>query len=371
MNRHFAEEKAFLCALCSLPGLRYRHFVEMITLFGTPGGAWEAVCAGLAQKAAGTLKNEEWRAFARGIDPERNYEGIVSKGIGVKACGEAGYPALLNEINDPPPVIYHKGSLIDEAAQAVAIVGSRKATSYGIEVSGRLAQGFALKGVTVVSGAAYGIDCAGHRGALENGGYTIAVLGCGIDVIYPRANWRLFGELERKGCIISEYPPGTPPMKHRFPERNRIIAGLCRGVIVVEAANRSGALITADHSLSYGREVFAVPGSVFSVNSNGTNRLIKSGASLVTCAEDVCDELGIGSGELNGGQNELCANCGENQLDEVEISLIREIKNGLFDSDGFLARSNYSPGTVMSGLSRLEVKGLIKKGHDGCYYPRT
>ena len=205
---------------------------------------------------------------------------------------ETGYPAALRQIHDPPLALYIRGSLpIEEIA--VAMVGSRHASHYGLETAQRLAYDLALRGVTIVSGLARGIDGAAHRGALKAGGRTIAVLGSGLSVVYPPEHEELSRQIIERGALVSEYPMTMQPLPHNFPRRNRIISGLSLGVVVVEAAARSGALITADCALEQGREVFAVPGPITTPTSQGTHHLLKQGAALVTSAEDILEELGL------------------------------------------------------------------------------
>src|SRR5437762_9206972 len=207
------------------------------------------------------------------------------------SLGDTAYPANLREIQTPPGRLYVRGTLTEDDALAVAIVGARAATPYGVAVAERLAADLAARGVTVVSGLARGIDSAAHRGALRVGGRTIAVLGSGADVIYPPENRRLAARIEEGGAVVSQFAPGTPPLAHHFPLRNRVIAGLSLGVVVVEAAERSGALITARLAAEFGREVMAVPGPVTSPASRGAHALIRDGAALVESGEDVIAEL--------------------------------------------------------------------------------
>jgi DNA processing protein len=204
--------------------------------------------------------------------------------------GDAGYPSLLAAIASPPDLDV-RGSIEPGDALAVALVGSRRATPYGIEVAERLASELAARGVTIVSGLARGIDGAAHRGAIAAGGRTLAVLGSGVDVLYPPEHHELATDVERHGALVSQFPRGTPPMPRNFPARNRVIAGLALGVVVVEAAERSGALITAGLAGDLGREVFAVPGRLTSETSRGTHRLIQEGAKLVQDWADVVEEL--------------------------------------------------------------------------------
>jgi len=204
--------------------------------------------------------------------------------------GDSRYPALLGAI-PTPPTLFVRGELVDDDALALAIVGSRRPTPYGLAVAERLASDLAARGVTIVSGLARGIDTAAHRGALAAGGRTIAVLGCGLDVVYPRENVPLARTIETRGAVVSQFPAGMPALPGHFPARNRTLAGLALGVVVVEAAEKSGALITAGFAGDLGRETFAVPGRITSPSSAGANRLIQDGAKLVTCWQDIVSEL--------------------------------------------------------------------------------
>ena len=204
--------------------------------------------------------------------------------------GDTRYPALLGAIPAPPP-LFVRGELVDDDTLALAIVGSRRPTPYGLAVAERLASDLAARGVTIVSGLARGIDAAAHRGALAAGGRTIAVLGCGLDVVYPPENVALARTIEAHGAVVSQFAAGVPALPGHFPARNRTLAGLALGVVVVEAAEKSGALITAGFAGDLGRETFAVPGRITSPSSAGANRLIQDGAKLVTCWQDIVSEL--------------------------------------------------------------------------------
>jgi DNA processing protein len=201
------------------------------------------------------------------------------------------YPSMLKHIYDPPHLLYVRGELSDSDKPAVAVVGSRAASHYGKRMAEQVAYGLASSGVTVVSGMARGIDSIAHKAALETSGRTIAVLGCGLDIVYPPENTTLYRDIPDHGAVITELPCGTPPDGPNFPRRNRIISGLSLGVVIVEAGKKSGALLTARHALDQNREVFAVPGNTTSITSSGTNSLIKQGARLVTSADDVLSEL--------------------------------------------------------------------------------
>jgi DNA processing protein len=227
------------------------------------------------------MRLQGWREDARGWPSVRP---VPIRQIELR---DGEFPAHLREIPVPPDRLWVRGTLVDEDALAIAIVGSRRATPFGLELAERLAGDLAARGITVVSGLARGIDSAAHRGALEAGGRTVAVLGCGVDIVYPPENRRLAARIVDQGALLSQFAPGAPALAHHFPVRNRIIAGLALGVVVVEAAERSGTLITAGHAGDLGREVMAVPGRAGAPTSRGTHQLIRDGAALVEGWEDV------------------------------------------------------------------------------------
>jgi DNA processing protein len=278
-----------------------------------------------------------------------------------RACPE--YPAQLAALPGAPETLYVRGRLVADDALAVAIVGSRRATPYGLEVAERLGAALGARGVTVVSGLARGIDSAAHRGALESGGRTIAVLGSGADVIYPPENRRLATQIIEAGAVISQFAPGTPPLPYHFPERNRIIAGLALAVVVVEAAERSGALITAGFAAELGREVLAIPGRVTSPESRGAHRLIQDGAALVQDADEVIAALparwqacvkgaagsdaqgGAAPPEEHGDAGRVLAALGE---DPVTI-------------DDVIERSGLASGRATALLLELELAGRVRQ----------
>jgi DNA processing protein len=238
-----------------------------------------AAIKGVTSTVLESIRQGAWRRFA-----EQECTRLASSGARIVTFTSADYPKSLFEIPDPPPFLNVCGQLRSHET-SVAIVGSRRATSYGLMATNRLAEELAAHGITVISGMARGVDTAAHKGALAAGGRTIGVLGCGVDKIYPPENRGLFQEMGQKGCLLSEFPLGTLPLAENFPRRNRIISGLSHGVLVVEAAENSGSLITAQYALEHGRDVFAVPGSIAFASSRGSNRLIKQGAKLVDCVE--------------------------------------------------------------------------------------
>ena len=279
------------------------------------------------------------------------------------ALGDTAYPANLREIQAPPERLYVRGALVEDDALAIAVVGSRAATPYGLAVAERLGADLAARGVTVVSGLARGIDSAAHRGALRAGGRTIAVLGSGVDVIYPSENRRLAGEIEARGALVSQFAPGTAPLAGYFPARNRVIAGLSLGVVVVEAASSSGSLITAGLAGELGREVMAVPGPLTSPQSVGAHRLIQDGAALIRGWEDVVDQLPLRwrdrvralplSGEAQGQPA---------SEDDTETGrLLRIIGEEPVGIDSIIERSGMAVGRASALLVTLEVEGRIRQ----------
>lgn len=270
----------------------------------------------------------------------------------VVAMTDDTYPLMLKEIADPPLVLHVRGDESLLARPSIAIVGSRRASPYGLNAASHLARQIQSAGVVIVSGLARGIDAAAHLATLDAGGGTIAVLGTGIDVAYPRSNARLFDRIVREGLVLTEFPPGTPPRPENFPMRNRVISGLARGTVIVEATSRSGSLITARMAAEQGRDVFAVPGSMFSAGSEGTHRLIQYGAKLVHDGNDVLEEFpgGLRLAELREGEP-------ESPLKEVLATLSRD--EGVH-VDSIAARLHRTPATVAESLLQLELAGWIR-----------
>ena len=279
----------------------------------------------------------------------------------VVSRGRPGYPALLRELHDPPPRLYLRGAPADLLdLPAVAIVGARSCSPYGAQVARELARELGAVGVVVVSGLARGVDGEAHRGALAAGGLTVAVLGCGIDRDYPRAHAQLAGRIAERGAVVSEYPPGVEPSPWRFPARNRIVAGLARATVVVEARERSGALITADFALELGREVFAVPGEITSALSAGTNDLIRQGATPLLAADDVLEALGL---ERPPPRVPDTLSAGARMLLEPLSETARTL-----DELGRL--TGLESGALAAALTELELAGLVASA-DGVFRSTT
>ena len=282
----------------------------------------------------------------------------MAGGVNLIRVKDKRYPSCLKEIYDPPAQLYVKGALPEEEEPKVAIVGSRLTSHYGLRAAHTIAADLARAGVVVVSGMALGIDTAAHEGALSVGGRTLAVLGSGFSHLYPAENKKLAEQIIKNGALITEYPAETRPLPHHFPMRNRIISGLSRAVLVVEARRKSGALITADFALEQGRDVFAVPGNIDSPKSGGANWLLKQGAKIATCAEDILDELNIkpADSKTNSDQNPMPDDLGPEEKELLS----------LFDSeplhvDTLLESSRLPSGKAISVLSLLEIKGRLKQ----------
>lgn len=277
----------------------------------------------------------------------------------VLTIADKEYPVLLKEIHSGPPVLYVKGEIKGLSGQALAIVGSRLASLYGLQTAEKFAFQLSGLGINIVSGMARGIDTAAHLGALKNKGRTVAVLGSGLNVIYPRENEKLFSKIAASGAVISEFPMNTPPEKENFPRRNRIISGLALGTIVIEAAARSGALITANFALEQNREVFAVPGNISSGTSTGTNALIKEGAKLAENIEDIISELKTGLCR-NAAQDKTNNTVQANTLEKTKILDILALDVPLH-IDMIIHRSKFKPGSVAGILSALEIEGCVRQ----------
>jgi DNA processing protein len=347
----------------AMPG-QARRVWEIVEAAGGPRRAWEAPTAQLAEILGDRGRAAEIAARREAVDPPGELRRLEGDGLKVLTYADGDYPEQLRTISDPPPALFVRGTL-PAGSQYVAIVGTRRASSYGRTVAARLAAGMARAGVVVVSGLARGVDAAAHRGALEAGGRTVAVLGCGPDVVYPREHAALRDEIVASGALVTEFPPGTPPEPWHFPVRNRIISGLSRAVVVVEAGEKSGALITADLALEQGRDVLAVPGHITSPLSRGPNRLIKQGARLVEGPEDVLDELGIGTivcgPELGTAAPRLAPD---------EERLYGLLGPEPVPLDVLVARSGLPPQAAAAALVYLEMKGLVRRLPGSAYMKR-
>lgn len=295
------------------------------------------------------------------IDVAEEMRLCTAGGIAIVSESDAVYPRALREIHDPPGILFMRGDLRPCDALAIAIVGSRHATRYGIEQAERLAASLSRAGLTVVSGLARGIDAAAHRGALAAGGRTLAVLGSGLSNIYPPEHEELAGEVQEHGALLSEAPPRSPPLSGAFPQRNRIITGLSLGVIVVEASAQSGALISARHAMEQGREVFAVPGRIDSRMSRGCHRLIRDGARLVETADDVLEELGPLVAATSKADGQEVHHPAELLLNELEQQVLASVGSEPTTIDAVVAASGLPTGSVLATVSALEMRRLVRR----------
>ncbi len=287
----------------------------------------------------------------------RALNAAASGGVEVLEWSEPRYPRQLAALDDPPPVVWLRGDAALLARPAVAIVGSRAASPYAVAVAERLACGVSAAGIVVVSGCARGVDAAAHRGALAGRGSTIAVLGSGVDVMYPAEHAALAASIARTGAVVSELPPGTPPRRHHFPQRNRLISGLARGVVVVEAGVRSGSLITARCAAEQGRDVMAVPGNVLSGRNAGAHALIRDGAAIVETADDILEEIGA----VPPG-----AKAADTAAPEVSDPVLRHMDPGeICGVDDLIERSGLDSRTLLSRLTELEIAGRVTRAGAG------
>ncbi len=343
-------------ALAMAPGVGSVLYKRLTQTLGSPAEVFRAPLKALRQiegigpQVAASIKKFDWQPMV-----EKELRLSEKNGIKLVTWEDMEYPGNLKPIYDPPPLLYVRGSLMPQDAIAVAMVGSRYPTTYGQLAAERISSGLSRKGVTVVSGLARGVDSFAHRGALVGGGRTIGVLGCGADIIYPPENRDLFEQVAAQGAVVSEFPLGTPPDSDHFPIRNRIISGLSLGVAVVEATLRSGSLITARFALDQGRDVYAVPGNVDSARSEGTNRLIKEGARLVTRAEDILEEI------HHIPRPAIPETPAPPKLSEEESKVYRTLENQVLHIDQIIAHTVLPSSKVSAILLALELAGHVKQ----------
>lgn len=349
------DQRAYWIACALVPGLGPVRFRRLLDRFGDAERAWRADkqelgAAGLDAKVAEALI-----ALRARLSLENVVASVRAAGARVLTWCDQEYPPLLLETYAPPPVLYVRGTLTDADRTALAVVGTRQVTSYGRHVSERLVAELVAHGLTIVSGLARGVDTAAHHTALEHGGRTVAVLGNGVDVVYPAENRKLTERIVERGAVISEYPMGSAPEAANFPARNRIIAGMTLGTLVVEAGRKSGALITATMALEMGREVFAIPGNIYSRQSDGTNGLIQqSGAKLVATAQDILEELNVATVTRQLEMKELVP---ENPTERLIVQHLSAEPTHVDE----LARALNLPVKTLSGeLLLMELKGLVR-----------
>jgi DNA processing protein len=327
----------------------------LLDAFGTIDAAWLAPEEALRDVGLDRRSIASLLEARRRLDLPAELVRLQHAGVQALTWEDPAYPQPLLTINDPPPVLYVRGELRPEDAWSVAVVGTRTASVYGREATRVLATDLSRAGVTIVSGLARGIDAQAHRAALEAGGRTIAVLGSGVDIIYPYEHRQLADEIAGRGALVAEYALGTKPEASNFPPRNRIISGLSRGVIVVEAGERSGALITADFAADQGRDVFAVPGGIFQRGSRGTNRLIRDGAQPVLSADDVLETLNMTAVSEHVEAQMLLP------TDATEAVLLEQLSDDPAHVDEVGRAAGLPIATVSSTLALMELKGLVRQ----------
>jgi DNA processing protein len=356
----WSQKRHVWLALLLVPGLGNIACKNLLKRFGSPEHIFGASLSdlmeveGVRKTTARKILNREFSA-----DPSETLMRIEKCGARIIPYGDPHYPPALREIHDPPMLLYVKGKDIPQNLTFIAVVGSRNPTHYGIKSAEKLGQGLARRGLGVVSGMARGIDSAAHWGCLRGKGFTVAVLGTGIDIVYPRSNGKLVHQIIQKGAVISEFPIGTPPEPKNFPIRNRIISGLSRGVAVVEANKKSGSLITAALGLEQGREIFAVPGSIYSFKSTGCHFLIKQGARLIETADDVLEELGLNYDFVP--KKDTFKERPTPPLDDPEKAVYDLIGDYPIHIDQIARQGNLEPGEASSILMKLELKGIIRQ----------
>jgi DNA processing protein len=343
-----------------IPEIGPKRLQVLLGAFGSLVTAWTATECQLREAGLEETPTANLLHLRTQIDLDAEIAKVERVGARLITLADEAYPALLKELPDAPVLLYVRGALLPQDELALAIVGTRKATTYGRDAAAHLARQLARNGITIVSGLAHGIDAAAHRGALEGGGRTIAVLGCGIDQIYPRDHRELAHEIIGRGALVSEFAIGMEPEGRNFPRRNRVISGLSLGVLVAEAPEQSGALITASDAAEQGREVFAIPGNIFSSASAGANRLIQDGAKLVITVEDILDELDIAHRNVQTKTiTERIAPTGE-----IETTLLQYLSLDPLHIDDLVRLCGLPITTVTSTLTLLELKGLARSvGH--------
>lgn len=349
------DDKRYWIGFTLIKGIGAVRFQRLLERFGDAESAWGAAPAELAQAGLSLKLIERLVTVREKVELDRIWDQIQTKGIQVLTWLDEAYPQRLKEIEQPPPVLYLRGELIPEDTWAVAIVGTRRVTPYGRQVTEEVAAFLAANGVTVVSGLARGVDAIAHSAAIRAGGRTLAVLGSGVDRIYPPENRALAEQIFEHGAVLSDYAPGTPPESSNFPPRNRIISGLSMAVIVIEAGETSGALITAEFAAEQGREIFAVPGNILAPQSKGTNKLIQRGALPLLSASDIMQALNLTRvGQHKAARKALPA-------DDVEAKLLAAMGEEPLHVDEIRNQTDLPVEKVSATLVMMELKGMVRQ----------
>jgi len=349
------QDKRYWIGFTLVKGIGAVRLQALLRHFGDLEAAWKASPADLAQVGLGAKLTERILQARSGVDLERVMDGIEKQGIRVLTWEDEAYPTRLKEIDQPPPVLYIRGEYLPEDLFAVAVVGTRRVTPYGRQVTEELSAYLGAKGLTVVSGLARGVDALAHSASLQAGGRTLAVLGSGVDRIYPPEHRALAEKIMERGAIISDYAPGTGPEASNFPPRNRIISGLSLAVVVVEAGETSGALITAEFAATQGREVFAVPGNILAPQSKGTNKLIQMGAQPLLTPQDLMQALDLSRiGEHKAMRRMIPG-------DAVEAQLLEALADQPVHVDALRNQTGLPIEKVSATLALMELKGMVRQ----------
>ncbi len=349
------ERKAYWVGFNLVRGIGAVRLKGLLDFFGSLEIAWQAPVDALQAAGLSGKIIENLLVVRKGVNLERVWERIQTQGIHVMTWDDEAYPHRLKEIDQPPPVLYVRGEILDEDNFSVAVVGTRRITPYGRQVAEEVGRFLAQHGITVVSGMARGVDSVTHDACLRAGGRTFAVLGCGVDVIYPPEHERLAGRIIERGALISDYGPGTPPDSANFPPRNRIISGLSMATVVVEAGETSGALITATFAAEQGRDVLAVPGNINAPQSKGTNRLIQQGARPLLKPDDILDALQL---ELVNEHHEARAVL---PAEPLEACILQVLGSQPLHVDEIGVQSGLSIDKVSATLTIMELKGMVRQ----------
>ncbi len=348
-----------------IPHLGTVRFRQLEQHFGTLEQAWSATAGALKAAGLDSRAVSEVVSNRDSISPDGEMERLSQASVRAVTWQDEEYPDRLKEIDDPPPVLYVKGALLPDDWRSIAIVGTRSATSYGKQAASTLARDLVASGITVVSGLARGIDGVAHREVVQAGGRTIAVLASGLDSIYPPEHASLAASISQQGALVSEHPLGVKPRSQQFPRRNRIMSGMTLGTLVIEAGEGSGAVRTVQHALEQGREVFCVPGSIFSDKSRMTNLLIQQGAKLVLNHEDILQEL-----NLSSIPQQLALSAVADLPEGDEKSILEHILFEPLHIDEIRGRCQLPIALVSSTLAMMELKGLVRQV-GGMHYVRS
>lgn len=349
------DPKAYWIAFNLVKGIGAVRLKGLLDYYGSLEIAWQAPAEGLRAAGLPPKTLENLLRIRRDCTIEKIWENVQRRDLSVLTWEDEGYPRLLREIDQPPPVLFVRGSIEPEDDWAVAVVGTRRVTTYGRQVAEELGAFLAQNGITVVSGLARGVDRIAHEAALKAGGRTVGVLGSGVDRIYPPEHQHLAELMAKQGAVISDYPLGTPPDSANFPPRNRIISGLSKASIVVEASQESGALITATFAVNQGREVFAVPGGIYSPQSKGANRLIQDGAHPLLRFEDILEELHLGKVHEHQTARTLLP------ADVQEARFLQILADEPQHVDEICAISGLPIDQVSATLTVMELKGMVRQ----------